>query len=131
LNDSIQKSLNNLEQYLSVRLHSLRDEFLRSKTQERQAFSEENPTTIQEILHGIEHLEQIVESMQVVMTSNHALLSNRLYHHQQLPFERAHNANDHAGPLSNGLNKPLTITEERVTNGVEPEGVTGQAQLEE
>jgi hypothetical protein len=131
LNDSIQKSLNNLEQYLSVRLHSLRDEFLRSKTQERQAFSEENPTTIQEILHGIEHLEQIVESMQVVMTSNHALLSNRLYHHQQLPFERAHNANDHARPLSNGLNKPLKITEERVTNGVEAEGVMEQAQLEE
>jgi hypothetical protein len=131
LNDSIQKSLNNFEHYLSVRLHSLHDEFLRNSTQERQAFYEENPVSIQEILHSIEHLEQIVESMQVVMTSNHALLSNRLYHHQQLPFERAHNANDHAGPLSNGLNKPLTITEERVTNGVEPEGVTGQAQMEE
>ena len=29
------------------------------------------------------------------------------------------------------LNKPLTITEERVTNGVEPGGVTGQAHMEE
>jgi hypothetical protein len=28
--------------------------------------------------------------MQVTMTSNHALLSNRIYHHQQLPLERAH-----------------------------------------
>ena len=131
LNDSIQKSLNNLEQYLSVRLHSLRDEFVRNKTQGHQAFFEESPTSIQEILHAIEHLEQIVESMQVVMTSNHALLSNRLYHHQQLPFERAHYANEQAKPLSNGVNKPLTLTEERVTNDVEPGGVTGEAQTEE
>jgi hypothetical protein len=133
LNDTIQRSLKNLEQDLSVRLHSLRDEFLRNKTQGlgHQALYEENPTNIQEILHGIEHLEQIIESMQVIMTSNHALLSNRLYHHQQLPFERAHNANDHARPISNGMNKPLTITEERVTNGVEPEGIAGQAQMEE
>ena len=133
LNDAIQRSLKNLEQYLSVRLHSLRDEFLRNKTQEQghQALYEENPTSIQEILHGIEHLEQIIESMQVVMTSNHALLSNRLYHHQQLSFERAHNANDHARPISNGVNKPLTITEERVTNGVETGGIPGQAQMEE
>ena len=130
LNDSIQKSLKNLEHYLSVRLHSLRDEFLRNKTQGHQAFYEE-PTSIQEILHGIEHLEQIVESMQVVMTSNHALLSNRLYHHQQLSIERAHNAHDHTRPLPNGMNKPLTITEERITNGMEPEGIAGQALMEE
>src|SRR5438552_135646 len=131
LNDTIQRSLKNLEQYLSVRLHSLRDEFLRNKTQGHQALYEENPTNIQEILHGIEHLEQIIESMQVVMTSNHALLSNRLYHHQQLSFERAHRANDHARPISNGVNKPLTITEEHVTNGVEPGGIAGRAQMEE
>ena len=133
LTDTTQRSLKNLEQYLSVRLHSLRDEFLRIKTQGQghQALYEENPTSIQEILHGIEHLEQIIESMQVVMTSNHALLSNRLYHHQQLSFERAHNANDHARPISNGVNKPLTITEERVTNGVETGGIPGQAQMEE
>ena len=131
LNDNIQKSLKDLEHYLSVRLHSLRDEFLRNKTQGHQAFYEEDPTSIQEILHGIEHLEQIVESMQVVMTSNHALLSNRLYHHQQLPIERAHNAHDHARPLPNGMNKPLTITEERSTNGMEPEGIAGQALMEE
>ena len=131
LNDSIQRSLKNLEHYLSVRLHSLRDEFLRNKTQGHQAFYEEDPTSIQEILHGIEHLEQIVESMQVVMTSNHALLSNRLYHHQQLPNDRAHNAHDHTRPLPNGMNKPLTITEERITNGMEPEGIAGQVLMEE
>ncbi len=133
LNDTTQRSLKKLEQYLSVRLHSLRDEFLRNKTQvqRHQALYDEDPTNIQEILHGIEHLEQIIESMQVVMTSNHALLSNRLHQHQQLSFERAHRANDHARPISNGVNKPLTITEEHVTNGVEPEGIAGQAQVEE
>jgi hypothetical protein len=131
LNDTIQKSLKSLEQYLSVRLHSLRDEFLRNKTQGHQAFHEEDPTNIQEMLHGIEHLEQIIESMQVVMTSNHALLSNRLYHHQQLPFERAHSANDHTKPISHSMNTPLTITEEHISNGVETGGNAGQTQMEE
>jgi hypothetical protein len=131
LNDAIQRSLKSLEQYLSVRLHSLRDEFLRNKTQGHQALYEENPTSIQEVLHGIEHLEQIIESMQVAMTSNHALLSNRLYHHQQMPLERAHPANDHTRPIPNGVNKPLAITEEHVTNGLEPEGIAGQTEMEE
>lgn len=133
LNDSIQRSLKSLEHYLSVRLHSLRDEFLRNKAQwhGQDAFSEEDPTNIQEMLHGIEHLEQIIESMQVVMTSNHALLSNRLYHHQQLPFDRAHSAEDHTRPVANEVNQPLTVTEERITNGVEPDEVVGQTQMEE
>ena len=94
-----------------------------------QAFYEEDPTNFQEMLHGIEHLEQIIESMQVVMTSNHALLSNRLYHHQQLPFERAHSANDHSTPISQSVNTPLTITEEHITNGVEQRRTAGQAQI--
>ena len=83
------------------------------------------------MLHGIEHLEQIVESMQVVMTSNHALLSNRIYHHQQLPYERAHHANDLTRQLSNGMNKHFTISEEHITNGVDSEETTAQSQLEE
>jgi len=45
---------------------------------------------MQEVFQSIEQLERIIESMQVAMTANHALLSNRLYHHQQLPLERAH-----------------------------------------
>ncbi len=130
-NDTIQKSLKSLEQYLSVRLHSLRDEFLHNKTQVHQAFYEEDPSNIQEMLHGIEHLEQIIELMQVIMTSNHALLSNRLYHHQQLPFELAHSANDHTKSTSHSVNTPLTITEEHISNGVEVGGNAGQTQMEE
>ena len=45
---------------------------------------------LQDVFKGIEQLERIVESMQVAMTTNMSLLSNRLYHHQQLPLERAH-----------------------------------------
>lgn len=39
---------------------------------------------------NIERLEQLLEAMQVSMVSNCALITNRLYHHQQLPLERAH-----------------------------------------
>nr|BBH91882.1 hypothetical protein KTA_00810 [Thermogemmatispora argillosa] len=50
----------------------------------------DNQTTFQQVFQSIERLEQLVESLQVAMTANHALLSNRLYHHQHLPLERAH-----------------------------------------
>jgi len=68
--------------------------------------------------------------MQVVMTSNHALLSNRIYHHQQLPYKRAHHTNDLTSRLSNGMNKQFTISEEHMINGVDPEVISEQSQLE-
>jgi hypothetical protein len=61
---------------------------------------------LQEVLHGIEHLERVIESLQVVMTANHALLSDRLYSHQQQPMERAHPA----GRLSaHSASEPLAV----------------------
>lgn len=45
---------------------------------------------LRDIFKSIEQLERIVESMQVTMTTTSSLLTNRLYHHQQLPLERAH-----------------------------------------
>ena len=45
---------------------------------------------MQDILASINQLESIVESMQVAMTANNTLISNRLHHHQHLPVERAH-----------------------------------------
>jgi hypothetical protein len=133
LNDTVQRSLNNLKQFLSVRIHGLNDEFLRNNNQGQghESIFEGDATNIQEILHGIEHLEQVVESMQVVMNSNHALLSNRLYHHQQLPFERAHQTNDLTRQLSNGMNKQFTISEEHISNGIDGEGISEQSHLEE
>ncbi len=50
-------------------------------------------TNIQEVFQSIEQLEHLIETLQVAMTANHAMLSNRLYHHQQLPLERAHVSN--------------------------------------
>jgi hypothetical protein len=133
LNEAIQRSLKNLEQYLSVRLHSLRDEFLRNQApgQGQRALYNGNATSIQEVLHGIEHLERIIESMQLAMTSNHALLSNRLFHHQQLPLERAHPAGDQTRTKPNGASTPLSITEERVAHGLESGGFPRQIEVEE
>jgi hypothetical protein len=133
LNEAIQRSLKNLEQYLSLRLHNLRDEFLRNQAQGQgqQALYNGNATTIQEVFHGIEHLERIIESMQVAMTSNHALLSNRLFHHQQLPLERAHPASDQTRAMPNGMSTPLAMKEEQVTPDLEPGGILRQTEIEE
>jgi hypothetical protein len=118
LNDSMLRSIKNLEQYLSVRMHSLRDEIARHQNQ-AQSYAG-GVTSVQEMLHGIEHLERVIESMQVAMTANHALLSNRLFHHQQLPLERAHPSNLPRS-AANGTSTPLSIAKERVASGLEPE----------
>src|SRR5439155_13905089 len=133
LNEAIQRSLKNLEQYLSVRLHSLRDEFLRNQApgQGQQTLYNGNATSIQEILHGIEHLERIIESMQVAMTANHALLSNRLFHHQQLPLERAHSGGHTSSMPNNGASSPLSLAKDRVAHGLEPGVITRQTEGEE
>ena len=128
LNEAMQHSLKNLEQYLAMRLHSLRDEFVRSQPQSSTLNG--SATTIQEVLHGIEHLERIIESMQVAMTANHALLSNRLYHHQQLPLERAHPGGQTRFAPGNGMANALSIAKERIAKGLEP-GVTGKTEVEE
>ncbi|WP_338251590.1 hypothetical protein [Dictyobacter halimunensis] len=51
---------------------------------------------------NIERLEHLIEAMQVAMTANSSLISNRLYHHQQLPLERAH-------PTQNGAHQPPAL----------------------
>ena len=135
LGDSLQLSVKNLEQYLTVRLHSLRDELtrLQGSWQNYSSSTPSNSTSIQEVLTSIEHLERVMESMQVAMTANHALLSNRLYHHQQLPLERAH-----ANPggqthitSANGVGSLLTQAKERLASGLEPEVPTRQRETEE
>ncbi len=119
LHESTQLAIKNLEQDLSARLYGLREELLNGQVQS-QPYAE-NPPTMQEVLRGIDHLERIIESMQVAMTSNHALLSNRLYHHQQLPLERAHASNrTHATP-SNGVTAPLPVLRERRENSGQTE----------
>ena len=113
LNESIQATMKNWEQYLLLRLHDLREQ------PQPHNGDISSDTTTQELMRGIEHLERIIESMQVVMTTNHALLSNRLYHHQQLPLERAHptgqasHMSDTTTTLVNGVTDPLTLPGER------------------
>ena len=131
LNEATQRSLKNLEQYLSVRLHSLRDEFVRVQGQGQQPPYSAGVTSIQEVLHSIEHLERIIESMQVAMTANHALLSNRLFHHQQLPLERAHpGGHIHAMP-NNNTNTQFSLAKERVASGLEPGIIDRQTEIQE
>lgn len=125
LGDSLQHSVTNLEQYLSARLHNLRDELIRLQGS-RQTYASNAPgngTSVQEVLTGIEHLERVMESMQVAMTANNALLSNRLYHHQQLPLERAHPnpvGQTHIAP-ANGIGSLLAQAKERLGHGLESE----------
>lgn len=128
LSEALSRSLQNLEQYLSVRIHGLRDEFVRSQPQSPALNG--NQTSVQEVLHGIEHLERVVESLQVAMTANHALLSNRLYHHQQLPLERAHPGGHSLFAPGNGQPNALTMAKDRVAHGLEPE-TTGSVKVEE
>lgn len=89
LEDSTRSTLQRVEQSLTEQLRRMREELLHEKTQ-----SYSGPlTNMEEVFASIDHLERIIESMQVAMTANHALLSNRLQHHQQLPLERAHPGN--------------------------------------
>lgn len=123
LNDTLRQSVKNLEHYLTGRLLGLRDE-LTHLQDSKQVYSGSilgQGTSLQEVLSGIEHLEHVIESMQVAMTANHALLSNRLYHHQQLPLERAHPGGQiHVTPANN-VGSLLTQAKERIASGLEPE----------
>jgi len=126
LHESTQSAIKNLAQDISTRLYGFREELLSGQAQVPSQPDDEMPPSMPEVLRGIDHLERIIESMQVAMTSNHALLSNRLYHHQQLPLERAHPSNrTHATP-SNGVTAPLPVLRERQENS----GQTDMAEAE-
>ena len=116
LHESTLSAIKNLEQDLSTRLFGLREELLNGQDQVQSEPYNDNPHSMQEVLRGIDHLERIFESMQVAMTSNHALLSNRLYHHQQLPLERAHPSNRSHAAHSNGVTAPLPVLRDRHEN---------------
>ncbi|MDQ2902078.1 MAG: hypothetical protein M3Y81_00815 [Chloroflexota bacterium] len=105
LNESIQAAVGNWEQHLSLQL------------QEMRALEPVEPyrgdmSSMQGVFHSVERLEQILESMQVAMSANHALLSNRLYHHQQLPLERAHPTGQNA-PANGTTDGPFSLNGER------------------
>jgi hypothetical protein len=93
LNEMIRSTIKHMEHYLSTQLYNLQKDLFHGQA------SPYSGVNIQAIFASIEHLERVIESMQVAMTANQALLSNRLYQHQQLPLERAH-AHDQSSPSS-------------------------------
>jgi hypothetical protein len=118
LNEITQATMRNWEQYFSAQLLAMQTQIHEGALHsgQIQAYSGDL-TSMQEVFQSIEQLERLIESMQVAMTSNHALLSNRLYHHQQQPLERAH-TNTRPPATSthpNGTNtsSPLSLPEER------------------
>ena len=103
LDTSLRQSITGIERYLATRLQTLHEELMHddlSHTHDTHIVQAQQfdgtITNMQDVFTSIERLERIIESMQVAMTSNHALLSNRMYHHQQLPLERAHPNNQDA-----------------------------------
>jgi hypothetical protein len=118
LNELTQSTMRNLEQFLSAQLRVMQTQILEGVIQVRQTQAYNGSlTSLQEVFQSIEQLERIIESMQVAMTANHALLSNRLYHHQQLPLERAHASArptpPSAHPNGTNTNSPLSLPGER------------------
>jgi hypothetical protein len=84
---SVQAQLKGMEHNLVEMLQQLREEFLSW----RASYGDmDSLAQIQDVFTSIEQLERLIESTQVAMAANHALLSSRLSHHQQLSGERAH-----------------------------------------
>jgi hypothetical protein len=92
LGDKTQTATLHLEHALSSRISALQRQLLDELAHLPVHSYGGTLTNVQDVFQSIEQLERIIESMQVAMTANHALLSNRLFHHQQLPLERAHPA---------------------------------------
>jgi len=90
LSVSLQSRMQEMERALTARIRQWRDGAQYTKSFLPRENSVESLSSMQDVFTSIEQLEHLIESMQVAMTNNSALLANRLYHHQQLPLERAH-----------------------------------------
>lgn len=87
LQASVQALLREMERNLVELLQQMREEILAW----RPSYSDmASLTNMKDVFTNIEQIERLVEAMQVAMTANHALLSNRLYRHRQLSCEQAH-----------------------------------------
>lgn len=109
LTASIHASFKQMEEAFLIQLHTLRADLMHGQGRTYSG----KISTLQDVFTSIEQLEHIIESMQVAMTNNHALLSNRLYHHQQLPLERAHPGSpvpDAPTPQANGSIQQLPLS---------------------
>jgi hypothetical protein len=130
LGSSFQRSLKELERDVAQRLHQLREDLTPTHAHGQLYGQATSSPLAQDLLVGIEHLERVVESMQVAMTANHALLSNRLYHHQQLPLERAHPVGRPQITPAQEAPSLLAQAKERLASGLDP-GLPATADGEE
>lgn len=87
LKSSLATMLKDTEHYLTLQIHHLRSTLLQEGLAQK---NEVGFRDMQDVCQSVEQLEHLLESMQMAMNANHSLLSNRLYHHQQMPYERAH-----------------------------------------
>jgi hypothetical protein len=91
LSEETRRLVDQMEQRLAGRWHGLYDEPASSRSHQGRAEAQQaGDSSPRELLHGLDHLERVLESLQVAMTANHALLSDRLHAHQLQPLERAH-----------------------------------------
>jgi S-adenosylmethionine/arginine decarboxylase-like enzyme len=120
LHTLFQHTMMDLEQQLATQLRNLHAEIAHAQRQPYGGQGNDGTSIIPEVLTAVEHLERVIESMQVAMTANHALLSNRLYHHQQLPLERAHPLGPSRIAPSSEATSLLAQAKARVAGGLEP-----------
>jgi hypothetical protein len=111
LGDRVQTATQRLEHQLSSRISALQHQLFDELAHLQVHSYGGTLTNVQEVFQSIEQLERIIESMQVAMTANHSLLSNRLFHHQQLPLERAHPTQPtHPGGNTTSVQSPNGIS---------------------
>lgn len=114
LNVSLQSRMQEMERALTTRIRQWRDTAHTHSLLPREN-STESLTSMQDVFSSIEQLEHLIESMQVTMMNNSALLANRMYHHQQLPLERAHprdQENSASVHPSDKENTPISLHED-------------------
>lgn len=89
LQETVLTALKDLEQVLLTQLQTMHTPIPRDSAS-LPSNASAGAQVGQDTTKNIERLEHLIEAMQVAMTANSSLISNRLYHHQQLPLERAH-----------------------------------------
>ena len=89
LEETIQLMVRNTEHSLLTELRNLQGDQAQAKQRCTTTVSTD-VSDLDAIFTSIEQLEHVMEALQVTMTANHKLLSNRLSHHQHLSLERAH-----------------------------------------
>jgi hypothetical protein len=106
LEETIQLMVRNTEHALLTELHRLQSDLAQTKQRHTDMITTDI-TDLDDVFTSIEQLEHIIEALQVTMTANHTLLSNRLSHHQHLSFDRAHLAEEKSEDAESEANQPL------------------------